>query len=194
MTTQAIGLTSEAAQQPGGTQDQIDNLAFRGLLCTEIPVIFWLVVAKSTIGRGNPNLIKATQTPKEASFFVSASSAAIPSGLHDPLFMVALVGQSSDWSVSLIADISTPANATAPKRGNLGGSSMRLIKEAAVMATIPTPKVFTFLITPSSCRLVELPSIRTITAVAENEAQARSLLAGLPLVFLSRTPAGRVAA
>lgn len=49
--------------------------------------------------------------------------------------------------------------------------------------------IFTFLIQRSrACRVADLPHIRTITAVADTEAQARIALAGLPLVFLSRTP------
>ena len=54
--------------------------------------------------------------------------------------------------------------------------------------------IFTFLIASSACRLADLRRIRTVTAVADNEAQARAALAGLPLVFLSRTPTGRAAA
>ena len=58
-----------------------------------------------------------------------------------------------------------------------------------------TPMIFTFLIQRSrACRVADLPHIRTITAVADTEAQARIALAGLPLVFLSRTPTGRAAA
>ena len=49
--------------------------------------------------------------------------------------------------------------------------------------------IYTFLIQHSrTCRLADLRRIRTITAVADTEAQARIALAGLPLVFLSRTP------
>lgn len=55
--------------------------------------------------------------------------------------------------------------------------------------------IFTFLIQRSrACRVADLPHIRTVTAVADTEAQARAALAGLPLVFLSRTPTGRAAA
>ncbi|HHO0883864.1 MULTISPECIES: hypothetical protein [Aeromonas] len=54
--------------------------------------------------------------------------------------------------------------------------------------------VYTFLIAPSVCRLADLHRIRTISAVASNEAQARSALPGLPLVFLSRTPSKGAAA
>ncbi len=58
-----------------------------------------------------------------------------------------------------------------------------------------TQMIFTFLIQRSrACRVADLPHIRTITAVADTEAQARIALAGLPLVFLSRTPTGRGAA
>lgn len=48
--------------------------------------------------------------------------------------------------------------------------------------------LYTFLIAPSVCRLADLRRIRTISAFGQNEAQARAALAGLPLVFMSRTP------
>lgn len=49
--------------------------------------------------------------------------------------------------------------------------------------------IYTFLIQYSrTCRLAELRRIHTISAVANTEAQARIALAGLQLVFLSRTP------
>ncbi len=54
--------------------------------------------------------------------------------------------------------------------------------------------IFTFLIASSACRLADLRRIRTISAVADTEAQARAALAGLPLVFVSRRPSGEVAA
>ena len=54
--------------------------------------------------------------------------------------------------------------------------------------------IFTFLIQRSrACRVADLPHIRIVSVVADNEAQARAALAGLPLVFLSRTPTGRAA-
>ncbi|NEX87932.1 ash family protein [Aeromonas rivipollensis] len=71
-------------------------------------------------------------------------------------------------------------------------------KEAAIMATVPTPalpKIFTFLIQrPRVCRLAELRRIRTIAIIANTEAQARANLPGLSLVFMSRTPSKGVAA
>lgn len=55
--------------------------------------------------------------------------------------------------------------------------------------------IYTFLIQyPRTCRLADLRRIRTISAVANTEAQARAALAGLPLVFLSRTPTERAGA
>lgn len=79
------------------------------------------------------------------------------------------------------------------------------VHEAATMVATPTPLhpeftqthrlIFTFLIASvRTCRLAELRHIRTVSAVADTEAQARSVLVGLPLVFLSRTPCKGVAA
>ncbi|HFM1871906.1 TPA: ash family protein [Escherichia coli] len=87
---------------------------------------------KSSVGRGNPfNKQKATQT-RPASFFVSCHRATIPSGKARTISMVALVGQPKGWPVSFCAGISTPASVTAPyERGNSGGDSLNLQKEAA---------------------------------------------------------------
>jgi hypothetical protein len=54
------------------------------------------------------------------------------------------------------------------------------------------PMIYTFLILRSrTCRLAELRRIRTISTFAQNEAQARAALVGLPLVFMSRTPSNK---
>lgn len=69
--------------------------------------------------------------------------------------------------------------------------------EAAAMVATPTPvvsKIFTFLIAPRPCRLAALRRVRTVSTVAHTEAEARFLLGGLPLVFVSRCPIGEVAA
>nr|WP_320394085.1 host cell division inhibitor Icd-like protein [Escherichia coli] len=95
------------------------------------------VAAKSATGRGNPNTLRATQTPK-ASFFVSVHYAHQISGLVRTVSMVALVGLRSRRPVSFVSGISTPANVTAiSERGNSGGDSLNT-KEAAIMATTPT--------------------------------------------------------
>ena len=99
-----------------------------------------------------------------------------------------------DSKVSSYANL---ARAATRRLASLCGSNKRLTLEAAIMATVPTPvtsKIFTFLIASSACRLADLRHISTVSAVADNEAQARANLPGLPLVFLSRTPTGRAAA
>lgn len=70
-------------------------------------------------------------------------------------------------------------------------------KEAADMVATPTPvvsKFFTFLIAPRLCRLAALRRVRTVSTVASTEAEARSRLGGLPLVFQSCRPVQEVAA
>ena len=157
--------------------------------------------AKSVAGRGNPELNSAP-THALAWFFVGTRSPLLGALLAYLVggvccVMVARAGQPSGWPVSIVAGIPTPVRATAMSVGSLVGSEYLSTIEAAVMATIPTPvisKRFTFLIASSACRLADLRRIRTISAFANNEAQARSALAGLPLVFLSRTPSKGVAA
>ncbi len=132
--------------------------------------------AKSGAGRGNPNTLRATQTPK-ASFFVSDHYAHQISGLVRTVSMVALVGLRSRRPVSFVSGISTPANVTAiSERGNSGGDSLNT-KEAAIMATTPTQK-------PSFIWLIAAVrrDMPTITAkihhiAAETEQEARRILA-----------------
>ncbi|MGL5289308.1 MAG: hypothetical protein ACRC9N_07420 [Aeromonas sp.] len=54
--------------------------------------------------------------------------------------------------------------------------------------------IYTFLVAPSACLLADLRHVRTVSAFANSEAQARSYLAGLPLVFVSRTHTARATA
>lgn len=97
------------------------------------------VAAKSATGRGNPNTLRATQTPK-ASFFVSVHYAHQISGLVRTVSMVALVGLRSRRPVSFVSGISTPANVTAiSERGNSGGDSLNT-KEAATCWLLPLPQ------------------------------------------------------
>ncbi|MGC6668565.1 host cell division inhibitor Icd-like protein, partial [Escherichia coli] len=143
--------------------------------------------AKSGAGRGNPNTLRATQTPK-ASFFVSSHYAHQISGLVRTVSMVALVGLRSRRPVSFVSGISTPANVTAiSERGNSGGDSLNT-KEAAIMATTPTQK-------PSFIWLIAAVrrDMPTITAkihhiAAETEQEARRILARDHVCFF----AGRI--
>ena len=54
--------------------------------------------------------------------------------------------------------------------------------------------IYTFLITANRGRIADIQRIRTISAFANSETEARQRLSGLPLIFLSRSPAQEVAA
>ena len=54
--------------------------------------------------------------------------------------------------------------------------------------------IYTFLITVNRGRIADIQRIRTISAFANSETEARQRLAGLPLIFVSRSPAQEVAA
>ena len=58
---------------------------------------------------------------------------------------------------------------------------------------LPT-MIYTFLIATNRGRIADFQRIRTISAFAKSETEARQRLSGLPLVFLSRSPAQEVAA
>ncbi len=53
--------------------------------------------------------------------------------------------------------------------------------------------IYTFLITANRGRIADIQRIRTISAFANSETEARQRLAGLPLIFMSRSPAQEVA-
>lgn len=72
------------------------------------------------------------------------------------------------------------------------GRCFAATRSASVKYTEVFPMIYTFLIQRSrTCRVVELSRIRTISTFGQNEAQARAALAGLPLVFMSRTPSNK---
>ena len=54
--------------------------------------------------------------------------------------------------------------------------------------------IYTFLITANRGRIADIQRIRTISVSAANEQAARCALPGLALVFISRSPAGRMPA
>ncbi len=56
------------------------------------------------------------------------------------------------------------------------------------------PMIYTFLITANRGRIADIQRIRTISVSAANEQAARCALPGLSLVFISRSPAGRLPA
>ncbi|WP_209299044.1 ash family protein [Aeromonas jandaei] len=155
--------------------------------------------AKSVAGRGNPCL-HSEPTHALAWFFVGTRSPLLGALLAYLVggvccVMVARAGQPSGWPVSSgCAGISTPARATAMSVETLVGSENLSHLEAAIMATIPTlatSKVFTFLLAAHGCRVAELSRIRTVSTTAHTEDEARAALAGMPLVFMSRTPSNK---
>ena len=192
MTMNTHGLTAQGEALPKFSRTGLPDTVRHVRIC--------LAAAKSAAGRRNPSLHIAP-THALAWFFVGARSPLLGELLAYPVggpccVMVARAGQPRGWPVSMCAGIPTPARATTMGVGTLVGSENLSHIEAAIMATVPTPvvsKLFTFLIAPRPCRLADLRRIRTVTAVADTEAQARIALAGLPLVFLSRTPTGRAA-
>ncbi len=190
MTMNTHGLTAQGEALPKFSRTGLPDTVRHVRIC--------LAAAKSAAGRRNPSLHIAP-THALAWFFVGARSPLLGELLAYPVggpccVMVARAGQPRGWPVSMCAGIPTPARATTMGVGTLVGSENLSHIEAAIMATIPTPvisKRFTFLIASSACRLADLRRIRTVTAVADTEAQARAALAGLPLVFLSRTPSNK---
>lgn len=143
--------------------------------------------AKSGAGRGNPNTLRATQTPK-ASFFVSDHYAHQISGLVRTVSMVALVGLRSRRPVSFVSGISTPANVTAiSERGNSGGDSLNT-KEAAIMATTPTQKPQFIWIIAAVRRDMPTITAKIHHIAAETEQEARRILARDHVCFF----AGRI--
>lgn len=193
MTMNTHGLTAQGEALPKFSRTGLPDTVRHVRIC--------LAAAKSAAGRRNPSLHIAP-THALAWFFVGARSPLLGELLAYPVggpccVMVARAGQPRGWPASMCAGIPTPARATTMGVGTLVGSENLSHIETAIMATIPTPvisKRFTFLIASSACRLADLRRIRTVTAVADTEAQARAALAGLPLVFLSRTPSKGVAA
>ena len=71
----------------------------------------------------------------------------------------------------------------------MSGTVLRLPDPPCRIQTRNHPMIYTFCVTRSRGPIAALPAIRTVSVYATNEAQARTHLAGLPLVFLSRCPA-----
>ena len=158
--------------------------------------------AKSVAGRRNPRITKEPTHAPIAWFFVGVRSPFLwvllayllggPSGV-----MAVRAGQPRGWPGSFVSGFLPLFGLPPMSVGTPGGRENLTTKEAAIMATVPTlavSKTYTFLIDPRSYRLAALRRICTISTVAHTEAEARTHLPGLPLVFLSRRPTGEVAA
>jgi hypothetical protein len=150
--------------------------------------------AKSVAGRENPNQAREP-IHAPACFFVGVRSPFHGEMLVYPLgssysVMAVRAGQPQGWPGSLVSGFSPLSGLPPMGVRTLGGGIIPFTREAAIMATVPTPvvfKTFTFLITHGVRRLAVLRYIRTI---ATSEALARANHADLPLVFVSRIPIG----
>jgi hypothetical protein len=173
-----------------GQSDGRENTVFRG--CS---VLAWERVMICAVGATNPNSTISESghpQPTFSGFFVSAVWATNP-GKHTnelhihadhggsvPAFAAWLRGPNKSARVNKARLLSEVVDAMPHPNLQHG----RLTEPREILAMI-----YTFLIQHSRiCRLADLRRIRTISAVADTEAQARAALAGLPLVFLSRTP------
>ncbi|WP_249440027.1 host cell division inhibitor Icd-like protein [Escherichia coli] len=159
----------------------------KGLPTIANPVYGYSAPAKSGVGIGTPNTLRATQTPK-ASFFVSIHYAHQISGLTRTVSMVALVGLRSRRPVSFVSGSSNPANVTATiKIGTLCGDSLNT-KEAAIMATTPTQKPQFIWIIAAVRRDMPTITAKIHHIAAETEQEARRILARDHVCFF----AGRI--
>ncbi|AGM42759.1 Rha family phage regulatory protein [Aeromonas hydrophila] len=120
--------------------------------------------AKSAAGIRTPKIIKEPTHAPIAWFFVGTRSPftwvlfAYPAiGIYS--VMVARAGQPQGWSVSLVADSTNPVRATTMRFVPPVGSDNLSTKEAAIMATVPTP------VTPE-IRLVNGQAVTTSLALA----------------------------
>ena len=219
MTIQKSRFSSEAAPHPAGSQDEaglagmMDSIhrtasAFRRLpifaigLYEDVRNGTILPATAKSVAEIGVSKLKLEPTHALAWFFVGTRSpflgallAYLVGGACRVLAVRARA--SKEALVSFFTSYANLVRAATRRLASFCGSNKLLKKEAAIMATVPThvtSKTFTFLIASSACRLADLRHISTVSAVADNEAQARANLPGLPLVFLSRTPTGRAAA
>ncbi|HAH8437092.1 TPA: ash family protein [Escherichia coli] len=136
---------------------------------------------KTGVGILTPLEIKAIQTPN-ASFFVSAHT--------HTLSMVGCMGLTSVRLVSFIASCENPVQSTASELLTSSGGYIPTIKEAAIMATIPTlvhsqtAFIWRFIIFGAS-----ESQIIHVTAWTEREARSRCP-SGCVAVFAARIRQG----
>lgn len=162
-------------------------------MLTTIEQLFYydLTVAKSTVGIETPNTPKAQERQQynEAGFFMRTIQQCRSNygGLDKAAERLAV------FFGAVVSTLfsSPPVMRLRP----LGGDKITLSKEAVFMTTIPTQKmIYTFLVSRSKRPIHTIKKPRLISVFAISEEQARSRLAGMPLVFVSRTPKQGVAA
>ena len=95
------------------------------------------------------------------------------------------------WCLSiLILGHGSGAKENAPAELAYVGSGLRLPDPPYVLITYGNLNImiYTFLIAASRGRIADISRVRTISAFAKTEQEARTRLSGLPLIFMSRTP------
>lgn len=95
------------------------------------------------------------------------------------------------WRLSiLILGHGSGAKENAPAELAYVGSDLRLPDPPYAINTYGNLiiMIYTFLIAASRGRIADINRVRTISAFAKSEQEARARLSGLPLVFMSRTP------
>lgn len=95
------------------------------------------------------------------------------------------------WRLSiLILGHGSGAKENAPAELAYVGSGLRLPDPPYVLITYGNLNImiYTFLIAASRGRIADISRVRTISAFAKTEQEARTRLSGLPLIFMSRTP------
>ena len=180
-------------------QSRFHKAPFSGLHPLCVSWYSFVAVAKSTAGRENPCYLLATQHAPCVFFYVVAQ-AHLYFGLwwfHTGLYQIMVIraGQPSGWPVSNKAGYANPVRATTSEIGVSGGSSIRYLLEAAIMATILTPSHPEFVFVFAAVRRADRkPRICMLRTVAGDELAARrtlvreyvlSLAARMPVVEVS---------
>ncbi|WP_217541035.1 ash family protein [Vibrio metschnikovii] len=151
------------------------------------------VTAKSVTGIGLPFHHKAHSRQLFAGFFMRTICARLCNSLGELHQNYGGLVEGASAHRFLMSGKTNLDQSTTHKIGLFGGGYKNHHKEAVAMTTIPTQAVttamiYTFAIAGGSRLLSDFKRIRTVSAFAKSEQEARHALLGLPLVFVCRTP------
>jgi hypothetical protein len=183
--------TAYAASSQGLGLPEFSHSGLTGLNKT---VYSLLAVAKSAVG------IRTPQTPKAhrrqhlyvTGFFMRKICAHLSNSLGKLHSNYGGLDEAAKAGRFFGAVVRTLFSSPPVMRFEPHGGDLKLPKEAVIMTTTPTQAVttamiYTFLIAGGVRTLSTIKRIRTVSVVAQSELLARQHLAGLPLVFVSRT-------
>ncbi len=158
-------------------------------------VYSFCVAAKSVTGIGTPFYHKAHSRQLFAGFFMRTICTHFCNflGKLHPNYG-GLVEGASARRILMSGSSNLDQSITSQRLEPLGDGYKYHHKEAVTMTTTPTQAVttamiYTFAIAGGSRLLSDFKRIRTVSAFAKSEQEARHALLGLPLVFVCRTPA-----